>query len=553
MHNCINYAFVIHLHPTLVNALTCTNYSAELTEKLFGDKALYIEYIDPGYVLFKEVEKRVMAYREKFGYDPAIIMLQNHCIFVSANNIEDIKVIYNAVFAKLEEQVKDELPEGDLPISGIVTEVIPALRMMVSKDGLKTIAIRNNQLINHFIKNKGQYSKISQPFTPDIIVYCKSKYIYIENYNSAEDLRNILSQEVSAFEQGNGYLPKVILIKGIGMVCIGDNANQCNLIGDVFEDLMKVSWLSESFEGPHFMTAEQIAFIDNWEVENYRRKVAAGQSSGRLENRIAIVTGGAQGFGEGLAVGLMNEGANVVVADMNDAVGAATVARLNQNSKSNKAAFVKCNVTDLSDLQNLMLKTVGLFGGLDLYVSNAGILRAGGLDEMTPETFDLVTKVNYNAYFYGTKAASAIMILQNQENPNHFADIIQINSKSGLTGSKKNFAYAGGKFGGIGLTQSFALELAPHRIKVNSICPGNFYEGPLWSDPENGLFVQYLNAGKVPGAKTVEDVKEFYMAQVPMKRGCSTEDVMKALLYLVEQEYETGQALPVTGGQTMLN
>ena len=102
------------------------------------------------------------------------------------------------------------------------------------------------------------------------------------------------------------------------------------------------------------------------------------------------------------------------------------------------------------------------------------------------------------------------------------------------------------------LTQSFAMELAPFRIKVNSICPGNFYEGPLWSDPRNGLFVQYLKTGKVPGAKSIEEVKKFYEDKVPMKRGCKLEDVMKALLYIVDQEYETGQAVPVTGGQVML-
>ena len=134
-----------------------------------------------------------------------------------------------------------------------------------------------------------------------------------------------------------------------------------------------------------------------------------------------------------------------------------------------------------------------------------------------------------------------------------FFDIIQINSKSGLEGSNKNFAYAGGKFGGIGLTQSFALELCPFNIKVNSICPGNFLGGPLWSDPEKGLFVQYLKAGKVPGAKTVDDVRKFYEAKVPMNRGCETIDVARALFYVVEQEYETGQAIPVTGGQVMLN
>ena len=132
-------------------------------------------------------------------------------------------------------------------------------------------------------------------------------------------------------------------------------------------------------------------------------------------------------------------------------------------------------------------------------------------------------------------------------------DIIEINSKSGLEGSNKNFAYAGSKFGGIGLTQSFALELAPYGIKVNAVCPGNFLDGPLWSDPEKGLFVQYLKAGKVPGAQTVEDVRKFYEAKVPLGRGCRSEDVCLAISYIIAQKYETGQAVPVTGGQVMLS
>lgn len=190
-----------------------------------------------------------------------------------------------------------------------------------------------------------------------------------------------------------------------------------------------------------------------------------------------------------------------------------------------------------------------------MFVSNAGVLRAGGLEEMTPENFEFVTKINYNAYFYCAQAASRVMKLQNKYAEDNYGDIIQINSKSGLRGSKANFAYAGGKFGGVGLTQSFALELAPFRIKVNAVCPGNFYEGPLWSNPENGLFLQYLHAGKVPGAKTVEDVRKYYMDQVPMRKGTGPEDVTKAVLYLIEQTCETGQAVPVTrrAGDAELN
>ncbi len=163
-----------------------------------------------------------------------------------------------------------------------------------------------------------------------------------------------------------------------------------------------------------------------------------------------------------------------------------------------------------------------------------------------------MTKVNYTGYFLCAKYAKPVMKMQHSIKPDHFMDIIQINSKSGLKGSNKNFAYAGGKFGGIGLTQSFALELMPYKIKVNSICPGNFFDGPLWSDPQNGLFVQYLNTGKVPGAKSINDVKAFYEAQVPAGRGCTALDVVKAIFYVIEQEYETGQAVPVTGGQNML-
>ena len=128
-----------------------------------------------------------------------------------------------------------------------------------------------------------------------------------------------------------------------------------------------------------------------------------------------------------------------------------------------------------------------------------------------------------------------------------------ISSKSGLEGSNKNSAYAGAKFGVIGLTQSFALELVSDNIKVNAICPGNFLDGPLWADPENGLFVQYLEAGKVPGAKTLQDVRRSYESKVPLNRGCTTEDVVRSICYVVEQKYETGQAVPVTGGQVMLN
>lgn len=556
MHNVIDYAFVVHMHPTLVNGLMCANNAESDLKKLFGAKALYIEYTDPGYVLFKKVEDAIKAYRAAYSEEPQVIWLQNHGIFVAANSIEEVKVLYDKILTTLE-KFAPQLPqvgEEVRPFWGQeIVDVLPAIRMMLSADGLKTLKVRNNALVKHFYDTEEAQSKIAKPFTPDAIVYCKSNYIFL-NGEESEVVLAEAAKQIPAFTDKFGYQPKVILMKGIGLVAVGDNAAQCDIILDVFEDAMKIAWYAEAFGGPHPMTQAQIDFIDNWEVENYRRSVAAGASKGRAENKTIIVTGAAMGFGEGIARCLLQEGANIVVADLNEEVGKTTVERFNSLAKSNRAIFVKTNVSEIPSIENLVHETVCNFGAIDCFISNAGVLRAGGLDDMTPENFEFVTKINYNAYFYCTKVVSKIQKLQTKyAKPDYYADIIQINSKSGLRGSKANFAYAGGKFGGIGLTQSFALELAPFRIKVNSICPGNFYEGPLWSDPENGLFVQYLRAGKVPGAKTIDDVKAFYLAQVPMQKGCSPEDVTKGALYLMEQCGETGQALPITGGQVMLS
>ena len=552
MHNVIDFAFVVHMHPTAVNGLMCAANAESDLKKLFGAKALYIEYTDPGYVLFKKVEDAIKAFRAEDGAEPSVIWLQNHGIFVAANTIDEVKVLYTKILDTLEKAITLPVPTEARATCNCTEQLVPAIRMMLSTEGLKTMKVRKNALIKHFYDTEEAQAKIAKPFTPDAIVYCKSNYIFL-NDEQPEAVIAEAAKQIPAFTAKFGYQPKIFLIKGIGLVAAGDNAAQCDTLLDVFEDAMKIAYISESFGGPHPMTQTQIDFIDNWEVENYRRSVAAGGAAGRAENKTIIVTGAAQGFGEGIARCLLQQGANIVVADMNETVGRATVEHFNTLAKSNRAIFVKTNVSEIPSIENLVHETICNFGAIDSFISNAGVLRAGGLEDMTPEDFEFVTKINYNAYFYCTKVVSKVMKLQTNYAPEYYADIIQVNSKSGLRGSKANFAYAGGKFGGIGLTQSFALELAPFRIKVNSICPGNFYEGPLWSDPDNGLFVQYLNAGKVPGAKTIDDVKAFYLAQVPLQKGCSPEDVTKGALYLMEQCGETGQALPITGGQVMLS
>ena len=269
---------------------------------------------------------------------------------------------------------------------------------------------------------------------------------------------------------------------------------------------------------------------------------------GRLAGKITIVTGAAQGFGRGIAEELYAEGATVIVADMNVPLAEQVAKEMGE-----RACAIGVNVSDEESVANMVAETVEKFGGLDILMANAGVVRSGPLATFEKKDMDFVTSINYTGLFLCCKYAAIIMEAQHEAAPEKMFDIIAMSSKSGLEGSNKNFAYAGSKFGAIGLVQSFALELCAYNIKVNAICPGNYLDGPLWSDPVRGLFVQYLQAGQVPGAKTVEDVRRYYEAKVPMNRGCLPIDVARAVVYCVEQEYETGQAIPVTGGQVMLN
>ncbi|GAB4448182.1 MAG: sorbitol-6-phosphate dehydrogenase [Anaerolineae bacterium] len=258
-----------------------------------------------------------------------------------------------------------------------------------------------------------------------------------------------------------------------------------------------------------------------------------------LQDKIALITGGGQGLGQAISLRLAAEGCHVVIADLNEA-GALETADIIAGTTDRRAIGLKVDVTDEAQVEAAVKTAVDAFGRLDVLVANAGILVAGPATEFAVDKWRLVMEVNLVGYFLAAKHAARVMQAQKG------GAIVQINSKSGKKGSFKNSAYAASKFGGIGLTQSLALELAEDGVRVNAVCPGNLLDSPLWV---NSLYKQYAQNLGISEA----EVRQKYIDQVPMKRGCTYDDVCNVVVFLASDQagYMTGQAINVTGGQEM--
>ncbi len=242
----------------------------------------------------------------------------------------------------------------------------------------------------------------------------------------------------------------------------------------------------------------------------------------RLKDKVAIITGAASGIGASTAEIFAREGAKVVVADFDQENGEKVAEQLKKAGA--EAFFFKVNVADAENVQRLMDKTLEVFKRIDILVNNAGITADGWLVKMTEEAWDRVMDVNLKGVFNCSKLAAKIMMDQGK------GVILNATSVVGLYGNMGQSNYAATKFGVIGLTKTWAKELAPRGIRVNAVAPGYTMTSMMDTVPE----------------KLLESLKE----KTPLKRLGQPEDIAYAYLYLASDEasYVNGEILSVDGG-----
>jgi len=259
--------------------------------------------------------------------------------------------------------------------------------------------------------------------------------------------------------------------------------------------------------------------------------VPAAASTGRLREKVAIITGSARGIGAVTAATFAREGARVVICDVNEALGQQTAAQINAaqpKADSNglpTAMFTSVDVRDTASVEHLVAETIQQFGRVDILVNNAGVTRDAQLKKMSEDDFDFVIDINLKGVFNGTKAAANQMLEQGTGGV-----ILNAASVVGIDGNFGQTNYTATKAGVIGMTQVWARELGPKGIRVNAVAPG-FIETPMT-------------------AKMPEKVYNLMVTNTPMRRAGQPQDVANAYLWLASDEanFITGAVLRVDGG-----
>ncbi len=257
-------------------------------------------------------------------------------------------------------------------------------------------------------------------------------------------------------------------------------------------------------------------------------------------SKVALVVGGGQTLGEFLSSGLADAGYRIAVADLNGTNAELVADKINQEYGPQAAFGVEVDATKEQSVVDMLKAVDEYFGRVDLLVYSAGVAHAAKIDSFPLDAWQMSIDVNLTGYFLCAREASKIMIREKRG-----GRIIQINSKSGKVGSKHNSGYSAAKFGGVGLTQSLALDLAEHNVTVHSLMLGNLLKSPMFQS----LIPQYAKKLGVPES----EVEQIYIDKVPLKAGCEYQDVLNVLKFYASDEaaYCTGQSINITGGQVM--
>jgi NAD(P)-dependent dehydrogenase (short-subunit alcohol dehydrogenase family)/rhamnose utilization protein RhaD (predicted bifunctional aldolase and dehydrogenase) len=530
---------VIHLHPSTAGAFAnAKNGKAEI-EKLFDSAnlpPLWIPYTDPGFTLAKSIAKLVDDYQKRFGKKPAILFMEKHGILISAASANTALRLVHQVINRCSSKLKQ--PKAG-KIKAVKQEEINKAKLCIRRAFFEAtgrytaISYFNDDAIAAFLRQRNAKKLLSAVLTPDELVYANGPAMWIDKCEPHKTTSRLKSQ----IDKGEKH-SVAFLVKDVGLFVAG-NKKIATTVRDITAYSMFIRTNASRMGGILTLTKRQRDFINKWESEAFRMKVAGGQAAGELNGRIAIVTGAGSGLGKSIAVGLAKAGASVVLLDIDEKAAMETAEQV----PNCETMVIKCDLTNESDVMNAFQTVLESWGGLDILVNAAGVAPAYPLVETPVDKWRFALEVNLTGYLLCAREAARIMITQAMG-----GCIINLSSKSGLDASKNNSAYNATKAGEIHIARGWALELGEYGIRVNCVAPGNVFEGSKIWNPE------YIKVcAKKYGIKP-EEVIPYYVNKTALKREIKGQDVADSVVFLCSDRARTitGQVLVPDSGQVMV-
>lgn len=528
---------VLHTHADAILAITNTKGREKTVRKAFGDSVISVPYRRPGFRLSRDVADAFDKQPDAEG-----LILMNHGLITWGETAQEAYERHIALVSKAEQFTSrghevtgsDTTPQPRNPATTI--RGLLAGRILEFDDSPETLAFlaRNDA------------AKLTQigAATPDHLLYTKRFPLFVQ---PDEDLAAAMRAYVERYE--NWYRahpsefamldpnPRIVLMPGVGMWTAGKDARAARIVRDIYRHTMQILAAADAAGGYESLNDHDAFHAEYWPLELYKLTLLPKEKE--LASKVAIVTGAASGIGRACAERFAEEGAHVVVTDIDLALAQQVAESIVKKHGLRRAIAMRLDVASEEDVERAFEETIRAYGGVDVVVSNAGISSFGKLDSLSTADWDRAFAVNARGHFLVSRAALRIMKEQGT------GGSIVFNASKNVTAPGKEFgAYSVSKAAEAQLCRIVALEGGEIGVRANMLNPDAIFGGSrFWSDEMREMRAQAygVDTAKLP---------DFYRNRTLLKVEVTADDVAEAALFLAgpRSAKTTGTMLPVDGG-----
>lgn len=562
LHAFLPFKHVDHTHPDAIISICCASNGREIAEAIFGNRFVWVPYIRPGFELSKMIAQGVLN-----NPQAELVLMEKHGLVTWGETSEacyqqTLSIINQAEAYIAKQQV--EAPFGGEKVVSLTEEqrkevaatIMPLIRGEISKEQQVLLNFDDADNILQFVNSKdAKYLSQIGAACPDHLVHTKMKPLFIDwnaEKQKVEVLKKLVKEGIADYQkayatyfaenQNEGdkmfpSAPRVILIPGVGMVTSGKSKSNAQISGSLYHRAIAVMKGATSL-GEFVSLNENESFnVEYWPLELYKLTLAPKEAE--FSRKVAFITGGAGGIGSATARRLVNEGAHVVLADLNQEGAEKIAADINNKFKETRAIAIHMDVTKEVFVQQAYAQTAITFGGVDIVINNAGLATSSSFDETTLQEWQLNMDVLGTGYFLVAREAFKQMKVQGLG-----GSMVFIGSKNAIYAGKNASAYSAVKALEAHLARCIATEGGQYGIRVNSVLPDAVLQGSaIWNS-------RWREERATAYGIEPDQLEEHYKQRTTLLVNIYPADVAEAVAYFASSKSAktTGCMLTVDGG-----